>query len=340
MLKKTQNFERGYQTMKKEIKIALSVLLTLAVFLGGVVAGSSNGLVQVNIGGAQQADATQAPVTLAPVTQAPVTQAPVTQAPVTQAPATQAPTEAPTQAPQGGDTTTAPAATDAPTQAPSGTSVPSTPAEACAAYCKAVNDAKAYTGNATVRRIEQIDVGVNNCSVPMLQSALDSVVRSFIKSSDESFEIVNGSYTNDSGETRTMNDRLYPGGRNVTVAEANVSSATATPTADGGYTVTIKFPSETSQFDNGTVLSTPTNHLTGVDPLDLATLDLSPFEIFTADMNYSGATCDATVNAEGKLIKLHINLPLEGTGTGGKGPVKLEIGVSGFMDTTFEITYK
>ncbi|MBQ8503902.1 MAG: hypothetical protein IJ491_06475 [Clostridia bacterium] len=320
--------------MKKETKIVAVILSLLIIFLSGVVVGSvSKGFnLTINNNGAEVGAA--APVVT--TTAAPVTQAPTTQAPVTAAPTTAAP--------QGGDTTTTAApATDATTTtaAPSsGAAVPSTPAEVCAAYCKAVNEAKAYTGNASVRRIEQIDVGVDSCSVPMLQSTLDSVVRSFIKSSDETFEMVNGAYQNDSGETRTMNDRLYPGGRNVTVAEANVISATAAAAGDGGYTVTIKFPAETSVYDNGTVVSSPTNHLTGVDPLDLATLDLSPFEIFNADMKYSGATCDATVNAEGKLVKLHINLPLEGTGTAGKGPVKLDIGVSGFMDTTFEITYK
>lgn len=313
--------------MKKETKVIAVVLAALVLFLSGVVVGTTKGgLVRIEmVGGGSQSVAATTPAATNP----PATNPPATQPPVTNPPASDA-------------GTTAPSASDAGTTAPQsgGVTVPATPAEACAAYCKAVNEAKAYAGNGTVRRIEEIDVGVDSCSVAMLRGALDSVVRSFIKSSDESFEIANGSYTNDDGETRTMNDRIYPGGRQVTVAEANVTSATATATADGGYTVTLKFPAEVSDYSDGTVLSSPTNHLTAVDPLDLATLDLNPFEIFSANMNYSGATCDATVNAEGKLVKLHINLPLNGTGTGGKGPVKLDIGVSGFMDTTFEITYK
>ena len=317
--------------MKSEIKVVAIVLVALIVFLSGFGLGASKG---INITVKNDGAAAQQPVQQQQQVQQQVQQ------PVQQ--------QQQAQQPQQQETTKAPAAnTQETTAAPSGNAgtstgvkVPSTPAECCEAYCNAVNTAKAYKGNATVRRVEQIDVGVNDCSVPMLSGLLDSVVRSFIKSSDETFEIVNGSYTNDKGEPRTMNDRLYPGGREVTVAEANVASATATAGADGGYTVTLKFPSEQSLYDNGTVLSSPTNHLTAVDPLDLATLDLNPFEIFTADMKYSGATVDATVNAEGVLTKLHINLPLEGTGTGGKGSIKLDIGVSGFMDTTFEITYK
>ncbi len=335
-------FERGLITMKKEIKVIVAALVVLAVFLSGVVVGTINGgLVTIQMSGGSGSstavDATQAPATTAPTTAAPTTAAPTTAAPTTTAPTTAAPQggdTTTTAAPQGGDTTT--------TAAPQGGSsaVPSTPAEACAAYCKAVNDAKAYSGNATVRRIEQIDVGVDSCSVAALKGTLDKVVRSFITSSDETFEMVNGAYQNDKGETRTMNDRLYPGGRNVTVAEANVTSATAVATPDGGYTVTLKLPSETSVFDNGTVTSSPTNHLTAVDPLDLATLNLDPVKIVKADMKYSGATVEATVNAEGKLVKLHINLPLEGTGSAKIGPAGLDLGVSGFMDTTFEITYK
>lgn len=318
--------------MKNEIKVVAVVLVALVIFLSGFGLGAAK---KINITVQNEGGA----VVQQPVQQQPVVQQPVVQQPVQQTPAP---------APQQQETTKAPVAdTQETTAAPAGDSgasstvkVPSTPAECCEAYRNAVNTAKKYTGNATVRRVEQIDVGVNDCSVPMLKGALDSVVRSFIKSSDETFEIVNGSYTNDSGETRTMNDRLYPGGRDVTVAEANVASATAVANGDGGYTVTLKFPSEQSLFENGTVHSSPTNHLTAVDPLDLATLDLSPFEIFKADMKYSGATVDATVNAEGILTKLHINLPLEGVGQGGKGSIKLDIGVAGFMDTTFEITYK
>ncbi len=312
--------------MKKEYRAIAFVLAGIILFTVGFGLGGLNNIAVDVEGGSVQVAATTTPTTQPTTQQTTVT--------------TTQPSTEPTTVQTADTTTTVVADTTTTTVADTGISVPATPAEACAAYCKAVNDAKAYTGNASVRRIEQIDVGVDSCSVAILTSVLDSVVRNFIKSSDETFEITNGTYTNSDGETRNMNDRLYPGGRNVTVAEANVTSATATANADGGYTVTLKFPAETSDYANGTTSSEPTNHMTAMDPLNLATLSLDPIEIISANMNYSGATADATVDAEGKLVKLHINLPLNGTGEGGKGSLTAEIGVSGFMDTTFEITYK
>ena len=313
--------------MKKEIKVVAIILVALIVFLSGYGLGASNGIkieiggtVEVN-GGAVNAGAVQQPATQAPVTQAPVTQAPVTQAP--------------TEAPAGDDTTDAPA-TDAPATDSGSTSVPSTKEEIAAAYNKAVNDYKAYTGKVMLKKTEAIDVKAKDLP-SAVEGIVNGVIQKFITSSTEEFTFENGVDVND--PNRYVSHKMVPNGRNAEVQAAGLAEATATPNADGGYTIKIKFVSETSDFDGTKNTSEPTYHKGAMDPLDLGTLDINPIKITSAAMTYPGAEVEATVDAQGRLVKLHNYLPLGGTGTGSVSVIKATIGIEGNMDTVYEITY-
>lgn len=322
--------------MKKEIKVVAIVLAILVVFLGGVVVGTSSGgfSLTINNNGAASSsvpvDATQAPATQAPVTQAPTTQAPATQAPTTAAP--QGGDTTTTAAPQGGDTTT--------TAAPQGgSSVPSTTDEVCAAYNKAINDYRAYKGTVTTHKVENTQVNITELPsiAKPLEGTINTVIGNVVKPVDETFTFTNGADVND--PNRTIGKKIIPWDRDATVTSADVSSATATANGDGGYTITLQFVSETSTFD-GTNTTDPVHHMTAMDPLNLATLSLDPIEISNAEMYYSGATTKITVDAQGRLIKLENTLPLEGSGTGGMGPIKATIGLAGQMDSTYTMQYE
>ena len=333
--------------MKKEIKVVAIVLVALIVFLAGFGLGATKGIninigsesgINVNVsgsvsGGSQQVVApTQAPVTQAPVTQAPVTQAPVTEAP-TQAPATDAPaTDAPaTDAPA----TDAPA-TDAPaTDAPTGntSSVPSTPEEIAAAYNKALNDYRAFTGTVTTTKTETIDIGVTD--LPAAAAAVvNKVVEGFTGTTTTTYTFTNGV----DPDGRVPADKIIPWGRDAAVQASALASATATANGDGGYTMTMVFKPEDSIFDGTTNTSEPTGHMGAMDPLNLGTLDLGPITISRAELHYPGATLVATVDGQGRLVKLDNKLPLEGFGTG-KAVISLTINMQGSMDSTWEMVY-
>ena len=312
--------------MKKEIKVVAIILVALIVFLSGYGLGASNGIkieiggtVEVN-GGAVNAGAVQQPATQAPVTQAP------TQAPVTQAP---------TEAPAGDDTTDAPA-TDAPAADSGSTSVPSTKEEIAAAYNKAVNDYKAYKGKVMLKKTESVDVKAKDLP-SAVEGIVNGVIQKFITSSTEEFTFENGVDVND--PNRYVSHKMVPNGRDAEVQAAGLAEATATPNADGGYTIKIKFVQETSVFDGTSNVSEPTYHKGAMDPLDLGTLDINPIKITKADMTYPGAEVEATVDAQGRLVKLHNYLPLGGSGTGSVSVIKATIGIDGNMDTLYEITY-
>jgi len=321
--------------MKKEIKVVAIVLVALIVFLAGFGLGATKGIninigsesgINVNVNGGS-AGAAQV---VAP------TQAP-TAAP-TQAP-TAAPTEAPTAAPTDAPASDAPAtdapATDAPaTDAPSGTSVPSTKAEIAAAYNKAVNDAKHYTGKVTLKKHDIINVGLPDGPAAKI---LNPIVENLTKTEPAEWTFDNGADVAD--PARMLADKIIPGGgRDAAVQEAGLASATATANADGGYTMVLTFISETSNFDGTKNTSEPTHHMSAMDPLNLGSLDLGPVSITNAQLNYPGATMTATVYGQGRLISLKQELPMNGTGTG-KAGISLTLEIAGSMDGTYEFTY-
>ena len=314
--------------MKKEIKVVAIVLVALIVFLSGYGLGASNGIkieiggtVEVN-GGAVNAGAQAQPTQPQPTAPQP------TQPQPTQPQATE---------PAGDDTTEAPSADDT-TEAPAGdsgsTAVPSTKEEIAAAYNKAVNDFKAYTGNATEKKTETISIQVKDLPGPVA-AIVNPIVEKFTGTTESTYTFTNGV---DADGNKTA-DRIIPGGRDANVQAAGLAEATATPNADGGYTMKLKFVAESSNFDGTTNTSEPEFHKGAMDPLNLGTLDIDPIKISEAGLDYPGATVEATVDAQGRLVKLVQLLPLGGFGTGKAGPIKATINLEGSMDATYEITY-
>ncbi len=319
--------------MKKEIKIVAAILTALVFFISGVAVGTINS-VNVNVNMPEGSATPVVQQQAQPTTQAPTTQAPTTQAPTTQAPTTQAPQggDTTTAAPQGGDTTT--------TEAPKGnSSVPSTTEEVCAAYNKAINDYRAYKGTVTLHKVENTVVNITDLPsvAKPLEGTLNSVLGNIVKPVDETFTFSDGKDVND--PARYIEHKMIPVNRDATVTAADVSSATAAANPDGGYTITLQFVSETSSFD-GTNTTDPVHHMTAMDPLNLATIKADPIKISSAEMSYSGATTKLTVDAQGRLIKLENKLPLEGSGTGGMGPIKATIGLAGQMDSVYTLQYE
>ena len=320
--------------MKKEIKVVAIVLVALIVFLSGYGLGASKGIkieiggtVEVN-GGAVNAGAVQTP---APQTTAPTTAAPQTTAPTTAAPAG----DATTAAPEADATTKAPEA-DATTAAPAGDSasaVPSTPEEIAAAYNKALNAYRAYTGNVTTKKVETISIQVKDLP-SIVASIVNPVVEKFTGTTENVYTFTNGV----DADGRTPADKIIPGGRDANVQAAGLASATATANADGGYTMKMVFVAETSKFDGTKNTSEPTYHMGAMDPLNLGTLDIKPITITEAELNYPGATIEATVDGQGRLVKLVQLLPLNGYGTG-KAGISATINLEGSMDATYEMTY-
>lgn len=309
--------------MKKEIKVVAIILVALIVFLSGYGLGASKGIT-ITIGG--EVNVNGGAVNAGAQVQQPTQQAQPQTQPSTQ-PSTQDTTP---DAPPADDTPDAPSADNS----GSTSAVPSTKEEIAAAYNKAINGFKAYTGNATEKKVETIAIEVKDLPGPVA-AIVNPVVEKFTGTTEKEYVFTNGV---DADGNKTA-DRIIPGGRDANVQAAGIAEASATANADGGYTMKIKFVAESSNFDGTQNTSEPEFHKGAMDPLNLGSLDLGPIKIAEAGLDYPGATVEATVDGQGRLIKLVQVLPLGGFGTGKAGPIKATINLEGSMDATYEITY-
>lgn len=241
---------------------------------------------------------------------------------------TAAPTEAePTEAPNNEDTT------KAPEKEKEKGGVPSSTAEIVAAYNKIIAATK-DTKSITINKKETVDIQVTDCSIKAATSLINPIVQKFMKPLDDTMVFTDG-YSAD--YNRYVGQVIPPSDRPAELKEAAVASATATAQGDG-YVMDIKLNQEKSTYD-GTNTVNPDFNNSVVDPLNLATLDISPAEITNADMTYPGTTLSATVDGSGKLTTLVVTIPMEGTGTGSIKIFDISLGLAGQLVDTYTITY-
>ena len=213
--------------------------------------------------------------------------------------------------------------------------VPSTKAEIAAAYNKAVNDAKNYTGKVVLKKHDIIDVQLKDMP-PIAEKIITPVIQNLTTTSPEEYIFENGHDVND--PNRMLTHKIIPNGRNAEVSKSSLAKASAKANADGGYTMVLKFIAETSNFDGTKNTSEPVEHNKAMDPFNLGTLDLGPITISDAAMRYPGATLTATVDNQGRLVKLVQELPFEGEATG-KGAIDMTMKLAASMGGTYELSY-
>ena len=216
-------------------------------------------------------------------------------------------------------------------------SLPGSLAEICAAYNKAINAAKKMK-NGTMHKVGTVNLVCTDCSIAFLQSTVDTLLQSFTTPTDRTITVRNGVARDQDGNVVSdLNAWITPNGRDCALKTSYIAAASAKATSDG-YKIAIRLKTEQSTFD-GTNTVVPVGHNSCLDPLNLATLELpASAGITEATMIYPGATLSASVNRSGKLTKLAIRLPIEGTGTGKLG-VTLSLSIKGEMNESYAFTY-
>lgn len=229
---------------------------------------------------------------------------------------------------------------DAPSE-DKGSKIPSGTAAIVKAYNNAINDTKKFQGTVSVHKVGTMKINLDDCSVSFLTSSINKILQGLIKDSDSSWTFTNGQHVWEDGSITELNKIVPPGGgREAKLAEAGVASATATDNGDGTYTMVIKLVAEKSTFDGATGATVnPSHNESVVDPLNLATLEVPSVTITKADMDYPGTTLEATVNGDGLLTKLVVDLPMQGGGTGNAMGASLDVVISGGAHDTYDFTY-
>lgn len=291
--------------MKKEIKAVICIVLSVWFFFMGFEIGSYHE--KKNLA------STLVTNTITPATQNNVTSS--------TAPSTTESTTAST-APSVSDTTDS---SNAPSQSPESSTTkksgsdPSsmTKAQVLAEIKKAVDGVKAEQ-NMTAVQDEKISINVDDCSVPSALSTVNSIVSGLTESDGPvTYSFVNGQAVGvtadgksvDDGATVSPTQVIPPKNQNFDLTEAGVVDFSAKK--DGENTVyMVKLAEENTTLDS----PFPAHNAAAIGYLDIASLSIPTVTITAANMHYPGSTVTATVNKDGKLVKLELYLPMDGYG--------------------------
>ena len=279
--------------MKKEIKIAIAVVLSVWFFVMGFELGiykerKSN----LQTGNEVVNTVNPTTTTAAPTTAAPTTTAPTTTQPTTVLPPVVEPDQISTNAAEQ-PSTQAPASND-----PSSLSKAQV-IEKMNGYMKTLKSEQ----NVQAHKSENIAVEITDCSVKAAISLINPLIENLAGAEELDYSIANGATAN--GET--MFGIIPPTNKDFLLTDAGVLSATAkTSGTDTVYTAVLVAESTTL------TVPSPAHNSTAIGYLDIASLDLPGVTMSAADMNYPGSTVEITVNADGKVTKLVNKLPMEG----------------------------
>ncbi len=308
--------------MKKEIKIAIAVVLSIWFFVMGFELGVYKER-KANVKANSDVVNTVTPSTTQPT--APSTTAPTTAAPTTTQPTTVLP---PVIDPN--QNSTAPTVQPS-SDAPANNADPSSLSKAqiiekMNGYMKGLKAEQ----NVKAHKAENITIEVTDCSIPAAVSIINDVVKNLAGSEEIDYTISNGATT--AGET--MFGIIPPTNKDFLLTDAAVVTATAKASGtDTVYTVVLV-------EENTTVSSpVPQYNSTAIGYLDIASLDLPGVTIAEADMKYPGSTVEIVVNADGKVTKLVNKLPMSGFGKASVAFFNPNATFQGALDETWTFTY-
>ncbi len=244
-------------------------------------------------------------------------------------------------APPVSDPTSAPAADTQPTpdtpavQQPTGgapATVGNNP-ETLAYLNNAVNTMRKMQ-NFTATKDQDIRISVTDCSVPAFTKIINGVIEGMAGTESNTFTFVNGYATDpEEGKPVTAMTAIPPTDIDFNLMADGIASLTST--SDGvNTTYTIVLKPETTDINN----STPVYHGATMDCFDLTSLDI-PITITEANFNYTGATIDITIDAQGRVVKYHEHMPLNGVGGGSMGFLSAQATIEGYLDETWTIAY-
>ncbi len=320
--------------MKKEIKVVICIALSVWFFFMGFELGSYREKKKI---------ASTTPVVIQPATQNNVS-------------STTAPTTSETTMPSNTDSSISdssvyPEDSSVPSQgnADSTTKKPSddpsslSKAQVVAAAKKAIDAVKAEQ-NMTAVQTENTAINVDDCSVPSALNMVNNIVKKFTGEKSATYSFANGQATGVRPDGKAVEDEgvvaptqvIPPKNKNFELTEAGAAEATARK--DGENTVyTIKIVEESTTLSS----PVPANNAAAIGYLDLTKISdkISGAQITEANMHYPGSTVTATVNKEGKLIKLELYLPMDGYGAAKIFVANGNASFSGSQTETWTFTY-
>ena len=236
-----------------------------------------------------------------------------------------------------GDTTQPTAAPTTGTTAPSSSAdtqsftIPQDKNGVIKAYVDAVNKLKA-TPAFTLEKTETLNVQIDEMNPSSMRSLANKIIAGNTKDAPTTYRFVGGS---DSASGKSANYVIAPAGKNASLDPTIVTSATATPSTNGGCMLTINLGAETQ-----TVSAMPQKHSACMDVLTVDAMGLpSSAKIDEMTVNYNNSSITAMLDSQGRLIEMQHRLVVSDATAKGSYVMSVTSRMHGDATALYKITY-
>ena len=211
--------------------------------------------------------------------------------------------------------------------------VPQDKGEIINAYVNGVNQLK-NTQNFSMNKNDTLNVNITDVQISG-GSAFKSAVMAFANNMiapppAESYIFIGGV---DAATGETPNSTIAPLNVAAQVDINAVTNATAAPTADGGYTVSL-----TIQPENQTMYAPAPNLSTMVEIIDVQSLLPANATLSDVNISYAPSTVSAVFDSQNRIVSMEHRLESKGGGTG-KMIVEATMTMEGNYVSNYTITY-
>ncbi len=196
----------------------------------------------------------------------------------------------------------------------------------------AVNKTKAYTGQITANRTEDLGITIEELSpnIPALKGLANSLIERFIKPVNEVVSFSGGRGVSD-GEEIPL---LLPKRQNFTLTADGVTQATAQKSGEN-IIIDITLVQETSSMT-----SPPKYNAQGLGYLDISAVDISGVTIQSLDFVYQGSTIHAVIRPDGYVASAKYHIPLHVSASGkALGAISASFSGTGYQTETWDINW-
>lgn len=211
--------------------------------------------------------------------------------------------------------------------------VPQTKGEIINAYINGVNTLK-NTQNFSMNKNDTLNVTITDVQMTggtALQSAVMAFANNLIAPPEpESYVFVGGV---DATTGETPNSTIAPLNTAAQVDINAVTNATATPTANGGYMVTL-----TIQPEEQTMYTPAPNLSTMVEIIDMTSRLPSNATLSEMNVSYAPSTLIAAFDSQNRIVSMEHRLESKGGGTG-KMIVEVAMQMEGNFTSIYTISY-
>lgn len=200
-----------------------------------------------------------------------------------------------------------------------------------------VNSLKNEMGTIKAVKTQNINLKLTECSLPAFVGVVNKVLEFFAGETVTEYTFTNGKATDSKGNEIDLKGSIPP--TNNESKEFNLTIdglADAWTSQEGENTVyTIVVVPETSTMAN----PRPPYHNSAGDTFDCTKVPLPFGEITKADFDYPGSEISVTLNPEGRIIRYHQILRINGVGEGAAMGMRASGRIEGNAEETWDITY-